>query len=759
MTTLESLSERDLRGLLSPQNLKRAWGCVSLIHNPVRSGQTLTAQVGDTWVYDVEIDLGPKGITTSCNCPRIWEGNCEHIGAVLLKWIRSPVSFVQDAPLAGKVQPMKTITVAPPPTHRPQELPYWMIASLTDRQQADDQQLAKQLDGTVLRDLRQMAKRRGWKIKGARKADVIRQIVARMADPDEVSEAYESLDKEQQHVLRALLLMGDAPRLQTKDVLQVAGAWGKLEQPNQVTTGLAHLCEIGLATRGNTGARTFRDDFVPPSVARHLPPALQGLIPASQPSGEIVLADPYALVRAASQVVLLLEQSPSPLRPPMPRFHQERFYPSLAEWDYDPAELEQAEKDKKLQPYSDLILTVPPPRRSLPQATIQRLAPVVGDEARLEFIFSLLAAAGVFQPGSPVTTWPKVKMQFLKQDELAQRAILARVYATMPNWSALWEMLRRASPLGLKRDWKYQHFKPGHLRADLVHFRLLVLRVLASLPDGQWMALQDLFRLMRTLWPRFDQTAWQTYWQPSSNGGWYLSKAGSTTPLRPQNRQHWRLAQGDFIHTLIAGPLHWLGLADLGLDDDGALTSARFHGLADLYWDRVETLPASPYAPVQAAAPQEVNIQHHTINVHPSAISSQAHALLDQISRLDTASADRFVYRLNPQATYEAFEAGVTLAEILGDWEKLMPIPMPDGIRAQLTDWWDAFGRVRLYEDLTMIEFGDDYALAEMMAVTSLDKRLIAQLSPRLAIIPRQAVAPLMAELEKAGYTPKQTEG
>jgi hypothetical protein len=239
-----------------------------------------------------------------------------------------------------------------------------------------------------------------------------------------------------------------------------------------------------------------------------------------------------------------------------------------------------------------------------------------------------------------------------------------------------------------------------------------------------------------------------------------LAKAGSTTPLRPKNRQHWRLAQGDFIHTLIAGPLHWLGLADLGMGDDGALTSVRLYGLADLYWDRVETAPAPPHAAVQATVPrQEIKIEHHTINMHPSAISSQAHALLDQISRLDTATADRFAYRLNPQAAYEAFETGVTLAEILGDWEKLMPTPMPDVMRAQLADWWDAYGRVRLYEDLTMIEFGDDYALAEMMAVTSLGKRLIAQLSPRLAIIPQQAVAPLMAELEKAGYTPKQTEG
>ena len=68
----------------------------------------------------------------------------------------------------------------------------------------------------------------------------------------------------------------------------------------------------------------------------------------------------------------------------------------------------------------------------------------------------------------------------------------------------------------------------------------------------------------------------------------------------------------------------------------------------------------------------------------------------------------------------------------------------------------EAYGRVRLYQDVTLIEFGDDYALAEMKAVTSLDKVMIAEISPRLVLIPKDAAASLSAELVKAGYTPQQ---
>jgi hypothetical protein len=57
-----------------------------------------------------------------------------------------------------------------------------------------------------------------------------------------------------------------------------------------------------------------------------------------------------------------------------------------------------------------------------------------------------------------------------------------------------------------------------------------------------------------------------------------------------------------------------------------------------------------------------------------------------------------------------------------------------------------------------MIEFADDYALAEMKAVTSLERYLIAEISPRAVLIPEEIVEFLTAELEKAGYTPRQTE-
>ncbi len=771
MPTLETLTEADLRGPLKTKSLRRASGYIHLVQNPARSGHTLTAQVRGSRLYEVEIDVEPGGISAVCSCPYNWGGYCKHIGAVLLRWIQAPGDFaVEDAAaIISDEYPIEVTPVELPPTQQPEQPPFWLAFPFAERLRADEEQLHQWLNRVKLQDLRRMAKRRGWKVKGTRKADVVRQISERIADPSDILKAVRDLDEEHQGVLRALVLLGTSNRIRPEELENVAGVWGELESYQNISTYTRHLWEMGLALPGDLldGYYHDRGDFVPRAIGRALPPLLKNVVPTTpHPSssvGEIRLADPRPFVRAVNQIALLLEQYPTPLRAPMPRPRMEKFYPGLQGWDYDPHELAQAKSSGKLGSY-DTAITVPPPARSLPDEAIERLSPVAGGEAKLEFIYSLLAAVGLLQPGSPVTIWPEVKEQFLLQSELAQRAILSQTYFHMLNWSALGELLREGD-LRLWRFLGHSHLKPDNLSNELVLFRQVALRALASLPDGEWVALQDLFPLMRAVWPQFDHSVWQDYWRPSLKPSWFLgSKSGLA--LDPGNASDWEAAQGRFIRQIVAGPLHWLGLADLCFDEadkqrPGALTAARFHGLADLYWDRAEIPDAPPTVAAQApdAPPDEAaTADSHTINVTPSAIPSQAHDLLNKIARLEAAAAEQFVYRLDSQTTYESFETGVTLSEILKGWEQSLPIPMPETMHDQLTAWWDAYGQVRIYENLTIIEFGDEYALTEMKAVTPLEQFVIAEISPRLVIIPQETVAPLTEALEKAGYTPKQTD-
>jgi hypothetical protein len=321
----------------------------------------------------------------------------------------------------------------------------------------------------------------------------------------------------------------------------------------------------------------------------------------------------------------------------------------------------------------------------------------------------------------------------------------------------LWEILRAHDDLHLRRSCLHRYFKPKDLRDYLLFFRHLVLRALACLPDDRWIALPDLGDLMRALWPRFDDVACGERDYLSRERAWFVASAKGD-PLGPDD---WPLAQGRFIEQTIAGPLHWLGLADLGFGADG-LMAFRLRGLGDLYWDRVE-IPTSQAAAARresTSAPSDaVDIHEYTISVVPSAVPSQMHHVLDEIARLETVTAEQFTYQLDSRSVHESFEAGLTLDEIVADWEKWLPVPMPPAIHDRMADWWKAYGQVRIYEDLAIIEFGDDYALAEAKAVTPLENHLVAEVSPRLIIVQREAVDSLRKALERAGYTPRQADG
>jgi hypothetical protein len=767
MPTLETLTEADLKKWLPISNVRAAYGYLNRVQNPVRSGQSLSAQVRDSYLYAVEVEVGPDGLRANCGCGYTANGYCKHSTALSLKWIQDPQSFttVEEVVLGPGEYPIEATPVEPPPTQRPGQLPAWVTMPFAERQRQDREQLAKRLDAVKLQDLRAMARERGWKVKGTRKSDVARQVAGQITDPEGIRRAVAGLDAEHRHVLRALVVLDGDSQVAPEDLERIAKTWGPLKSYKQVNTYTRHLWQAGLALPGDIrDAYPPWNDFIPAAVKRQFPPLLDGAIPAADklpadsPASGLRLADPLALVRAAIQVSLLLEQDPVPLRPPAPRPRLERFQPMLKDWDHDPYDLARAERAGKLRQRAELALTVAPPSRPLPDEAMQRLAPMAGGEAQLDFVYALLVAAGVFQPGSPTTIWPEVKVEFLRRDELAQRALLARAYLGLQCWNELWEVLRTAEGLQLRHRPGYTYVKPEHLLADVVQFRHLVLRTLASLPDGRWVTLADLLPLLRTIWPRFDQSVWAGYRPSSLAGAWFLARGDK--PLQEGDPADWDLAQGNFIRQLIGGPLHWLGFADLYFDDE-ALVAFRLHGLADLCWDRVEVPPPPRHVaePLPEVPPADaVAIDELTIRVNPSAVSAQAHSLLDKIARLDVVEADCFVYRLDAQAAYEAFERGAVLSEIVDGWAQLLPIPMSEPIRSQLDAWWQSYGRVRIYQDLTVVEFGDEYALAEMKATTTLEQSLVAEISPRLVIIRPDAVDPLIAQLERAGYTPKKTE-
>ena len=145
MPTLETLTEADLRGPLNTKSLRRARGYVHRVQDPVRAGQTLTAQVRGSRLYQVEIEVDPGGIHATCSCPYDWGGYCKHIGAVLLMWISSPRLFCRRRDHIRRGLGSSTPSRSSPsnlcPPFAPSTCPSGCRDSFEERQRASRQQL------------------------------------------------------------------------------------------------------------------------------------------------------------------------------------------------------------------------------------------------------------------------------------------------------------------------------------------------------------------------------------------------------------------------------------------------------------------------------------------------------------------------------------------------------------------------------------------------------------------------------------------
>ncbi|MCA9960562.1 MAG: helicase-associated domain-containing protein [Anaerolineales bacterium] len=775
MASLENLTESDIRKVVNSQSLQRAREYVVLIRDAVRNGRSLRAEVGKGRLYHVEIDVLEDGILAACSCAYNWNNYCKHIGAVLLRWIEQPGSFAVETPVSGDSHALiETFAATVPQTAVPNTPPFWVSTPYPARQKETDDALREWLSEYKVQELRQIAKRQDWPLQGNLKADIIQQIMNYMLQPGIILKSLSRLDAEHRQVFDALGLLYPGIFFQMEHLTSLVDYWGKLTQHKQLIAYTVHLCEAGLAMPANFDPQYWQQAaIVPNSLMRVLPPLLAERIPPTTLSENVHSTmrsgQSRPFLQHVHHILRLLEQSQPTLRQPMPRPRLEKFYEVLQEWDYIPEELLEAQNKNQFKEHdSQFSLTVPPPLPPLRDETMQWLTPIVGDEAQLNFIYHLLVDTGLLQPGSPVTVWQKTKEQFLRHDEAAQWAILVRNYFTLPIWSELWMVLAQQPSLQLKRSYNPYHrvMPPMIMYQILAAFRGVVLHVLACLPDDQWFSLRDITNLLHAFWPDFDGLGVLagTY-RRGRQPAWFLADNGRILDTA-NNKVDWNKAQGAFIKHVIQGPLHWMGLADLHMEE-GRLTAFRLHGLGDLFFDKVESVPlrdgagkaVSSEKTAVSAPVAPIIVQGTTIIVDPTVVSAQSHNYLDSIAILEETHINRFVYSLNAAAVHQTLEAGQTIAKIFDGWEKWLAVPMPAAIREQLTAWQQAYGQVRLYESVTVIEFGDAYALAEMKAATSLEKHIIAEISPSLVIVSAHAVDILVSELEKSGYTPKQANG
>ncbi|HEU5422940.1 MAG TPA: helicase-associated domain-containing protein, partial [Nitrolancea sp.] len=205
------------------------------------------------------------------------------------------------------------------------------------------------------------------------------------------------------------------------------------------------------------------------------------------------------------------------------------------------------------------------------------------------------------------------------------------------------------------------------------------------------------------------------------------------------------------VAELLSGPLSWFGFVDLPAGE----ARPRAFGVRPAAGVLVDRIPVSQ-SPAEAAG--LVVGDDLTVLIPIDHPDSEIHGLLAQAGELVEASPGGLRYRLTSERVQALFDQGVSGPEMLRVLDE-HGATLPQAARAQLDGWWDAYGRVRLYDELTVIELADDRLLPELLAGTSLGEKLIYTFSPRLIAIDASAAGELVAELTRLGHAPRLVEG
>ena len=458
------------------------------------------------------------------------------------------------------------------------------------------------------------------------------------------------------------------------------------------------------------------------------------------------MAAPYGGVNAAIQMMLYFRQFSPSLRQPLPRPKLENTFPQFKDWDYLPDEILRWNSGLKQEK-----LTVPARQYALPDATVAQLSPLVGDAERLDFLYHILHEGGILQSGSPVKIWEEPYQRFLQMPVDEQRALLVRFYMSTRGWNELWAILRHDEKMQLKRNFIDSRIDYHKFITQLLQFRQWILQALAQLPDGEWLLMSDIDRIFRKIWADMRVDALGRY-RSNATPAWEIQYRGK--PLKTaQHSEDWDKLQGAFIRRVFTA-LHWLGMADFAGDDRDPIQSVRLLGFRDIFLKN-----STPVAPDRIAVPSQNNIHVTGTRITANAVPDAAALLaISRFAILESVSATNATYRLDIATTHHSFESGLSAGDLLAAWQQKISPEVPPSIQKQLEQWWQAYGQVQLYQDMTLIEFADDHMLTEMKAVTSLNDWLVAEISPRAILISGDGVDTLVSELEKAGYTPKVTE-
>lgn len=700
-------------------------------------------------------------LAAGCECHDSRRAVCAHTVALLLAWINEPASFEREGELSeddladlgldlvdlGLEDDQDPGTPASPAIASPATAPRNIaVLQLVDF----ERELAQMLSLLPVPQLRELAKRYKLAISGNAREAFVQPLARLLSQRETIERVWPLLSRPAQK------LLGVLPLLRLNNLVYQQHAQQAFQMLEGKTAGnldrlLTELISFGLIF-------SYQRQLInlPSLLVFQLPPdADYGPQPDDHArlKPQAAAPAPHEFVSLVTRLALVLKANPDRFTArqwPVPQPIELQVV-GLSGWPHYPAELEVLKYDKQAinQIYTRSFGVPPAPSPVIDEAR-DELAHTVGatlQPDRLDFALRLLIYLGIIKatPQQPLSVDEHAFNDWLAQPLLDRALTLFTASTNLNTWTELDRLselhhpaphLRHVGSIGYGQNYAATINTLSVARA----FLLIMLR---RVPPDRWIDLEAFvararaFAINPQMWPLIH--------------GVYLDLNGRQPNVA--NAQDWQEVYGSFLETILTGPLWWQGAVELAARLD-RVVAFRLTDLGErLFGQNLNyTLPRSAETRDRSAVAFSPD---GDLVLNVEAASTELLGLLTQACAVRSDPAGQLIYRLSPAGVARLFEAGWDDAQLIGTLQKTIGQPLPRTWHESIAQWWTDFGTLHLYADVAVIELSDDYALAELLAGTSLAKHLLYRFSPRLIAVRAEGVDELRADLIRKGYTPK----
>ena len=356
---------------------------------------------------------------------------------------------------------------------------------------------------------------------------------------------------------------------------------------------------------------------------------------------------------------------------------------------------------------------------SLEDQVVESLLPHMLNRSqnRLQFLFSIGLGAGIVavEEGAAQPQRERAR-DFLMASRTAQIRQLSLAWLGSELWRDMWHI-----PGLFPEDsgWSY----------DAASARDAVMSLFGELLPAQgWVSVSDLIELIKATEPDFQRPDGDyESWYIRNAAGEYLS-----------GYESWDAVEGALVEFYLMGPMHWLGLVDIG-EDAARLTAYGRAFLERSEWPQPDERP-------------------HKIQATPDG-ALEASRRVNRFDRFQLArfaawrgAGDPYVYRLDADSIKRAAAQGIQTDHIQAFIARqLEGAPLPVPIVNLLRNWQDGARTTVSFERHLTLRATDEATLDKIYAMPALRRHLGARLGPLACVVRADQWRELRAKLGEEG--------